>query len=188
MKRVHVIGTTGSGKTTLAANIAHRLNIPHVELDSLHWEPGWQEAPLNVFSQRVIHALEGDTWTVDGNYSKVRNIVWARADTIIWLDYSLAVILWQLFKRTFKRVFTQEELWNGNKERFGDQFFNRNSLFLWALKTYKRRRREYPQLLNLPEFSHLVVIHHKSPAITRSWLSELSTLDNNYLSGNQKTD
>jgi len=178
MKRIHVIGTTGSGKTTLAANIANRLNIPHVELDALHWEPGWQPAQPDVFRWRVAKALEGNTWTVDGNYSKVRDIVWARADTIIWLDYSLAVIFWQLTKRTFTRVFTQEELWQGNKERFTDQFLNKNSLFLWALKTYKRRRQEYPQLLTLPEFSHFMVIRHKSPTITKTWLAQLTVTAN----------
>ncbi|MFU8771421.1 MAG: hypothetical protein ACNA8H_03265, partial [Anaerolineales bacterium] len=188
MKRIHVIGTSGSGKTTLAANIAHRLNIPHIELDVLHWEPGWQPAPLDDFRLRVSRALEGDSWTVDGNYSKVRDIIWARADTIVWLDYPLSVILWQLFKRTYKRVISQEALWSGNTETWQDQLLSRDSILLWAIKTYKRRRREYPQLLNLPEFSHLNMIHHKTPAATRAWLVQFSQFDDTPLSAQKKQE
>jgi adenylate kinase family enzyme len=176
MRRIHVIGTSGSGKTTLAANIAHRLKIPHIELDSLHWEADWQSAPLDVFRRRVSRALEGDSWTIDGNYSKVRDIVWARADTIVWLDYPLGVILWQLFKRTAKRVLTQEELWGGNTETWQDQLLSKNSILLWAVKTYKRRRKEYPHLLSLPDYSHLKLIQLESQAATRTWLLQLSNI------------
>lgn len=174
MRRIHVVGATGSGKTTLAKEIARTLNIPHIELDSLHWEPGWVEAPKEVFRERVSSSLEGDAWVVDGNYSKARDIVWARADSVVWLDYSLGVILFRLFKRTLRRIFTREELWNGNRETLLDQFLSRNSLFLWALKTYQRRRKEYPQLFSQPQYGHLTVIHLPSLAATQSWLEKLA--------------
>jgi adenylate kinase family enzyme len=177
MRRIHVIGTTGSGKTTLAANIANRLNIPHIELDALHWEADWQSAPLDVFRRRVTRALEGDSWTIDGNYSKVRDIVWARAGTIVWLDFPLGIILWQLLKRTAKRVLTQEELWGGNTETWQDQLLSKNSILFWAIKTYKRRRREYPHLLSLPEYSHLNLTHLTSPAAASKWLQRLSKIE-----------
>ncbi|MEW5719873.1 MAG: AAA family ATPase, partial [Chloroflexota bacterium] len=73
-KRVAVVGTTGSGKTTLARELAHRLGYPHVELDALHWEPNWGEAPRDVFRARVDAALRGDCWVIDGNYGKARDI------------------------------------------------------------------------------------------------------------------
>jgi len=85
-QRVAVIGTTGSGKTTLARHIAKRRGIPHIELDALHWEANWTETPLTVFRARVSEAVAPPAWITDGNYSKVRDIVWGRADTIIWLS------------------------------------------------------------------------------------------------------
>jgi adenylate kinase family enzyme len=172
-QRIAVVGTTGSGKTTMARRIAQRLAIKHVELDALHWGPNWTPAPTERFREHTAQALNGDTWVVDGNYSKVRDIVWSRADTIVWLDYPLLVILGRLVSRTLRRVITREELWQGNHEHFAAQFASRDSLFLWALRTYPRRRREYPALLQRPEHAHLAVVHLRSPRDARDWLAGL---------------
>ena len=175
LRRIAVIGTTGSGKTTMAQRLSQRLGLPHVELDALHWGPNWTEAPVEVFRQRTAEALSGDAWAVDGNYRDVRDIVWGRADTVVWLDYSLWVIMARLLWRTLRRIVTREELWGGNREHFRAQFLSRDSLFLWALQTYWRRRREFPILLNQPEQAHLAVVHLRSPRATRAWLAGLVT-------------
>jgi adenylate kinase family enzyme len=173
-RRISVIGTTGSGKTTLARQLAEKLDLRHIELDSLHWEPNWTEPPINVFRDRVSHALSVDRWVIDGNYSKVRDIIWRQADTVVWLDYPLPLTMRRLFKRTIQRVVTREELWNGNRESWRDQFFSKNSLFLWALNSYFRRRKETPDLLSRPENAHLQVIRLYSPAATRRWFESLT--------------
>ena len=174
-QRVHVVGTTGSGKTTVAAALSACLNLKHVELDAHHWQPNWSEPLLPAFRQKVKDALSGDSWVVDGNYGKVRDLIWPRADTIVWLDYPLLVILWQLTRRTFARIFFRQELWSGNRESLRTALFSRDSLFLWALKTYRRRRRDYPQLLALPEYAHLTAIQLASPRQAKRWLSSLPT-------------
>jgi adenylate kinase family enzyme len=172
-RRIAVVGTTGSGKTTMARRIAQRLAINHVELDALHWGPDWTPAPIERFREHTAQALNGDDWVVDGNYGKVRDIVWSRADTVVWLDYPLLVILRRLAWQTLRRVFTREELWQGNRERFVAQFASRDSLFLWALRTYSRRRREYPAILQRPEYVRLTVVHLRSPRDARDWLTSL---------------
>ncbi|MEA3339597.1 MAG: adenylate kinase [Chloroflexota bacterium] len=172
-QRISVIGTSGSGKTTTASQIAHRLGIPHVELDALHWEANWTPSPLDIFRERVSQALGGDAWAVDGNYSKVRDIVWGRADTVVWLDYWLPVIVRRLVWRTLRRSLTREELWGGNRESIYRAFFTRDSILLWALQTYWRRKKEYPALLNQSEYARLAVIHLRSPRAARDWLSNL---------------
>lgn len=171
--RIVVVGTTGSGKTTLARALAERLGRPHVELDALHWEPNWQMAPVDVFRERVVEALNRPEWIVDGNYGKVRDLVWARADTVVWLDYPLRVVLPRLLRRTATRVITREELWNGNREELRHAL-SRDSIILWALKTYRRRQREYPELFRQPEHAHLCVIRHRSPRDTERWLERLN--------------
>lgn len=171
--RVSVVGTSGSGKTTFAQKLAERLAVPHIELDALHWLPDWQEAPLDELRDAVEQATAGDAWVVDGNYSKVRDIVWRRANTVIWLDYPLPVILRRLIVRTVRRSVKQEELWNGNRESLGTALFSRDSIVLWALKTYQRRRCEYPVLFAQPEAAHLHVIHLDDPKTADSWLTAL---------------
>ncbi len=177
--RIIVVGSTGSGKTHLAADLARRFTRPHVELDALYWGPDWQEAPIEIFRERVSQALDGATWVADGNYSKARDIVWDRADTLIWLDYPLAVIMKRLSWRTLKRIFTQEALWHGNRETFRRSFFTRQSILWWALTTYRRHRRNYTALLAGSTFDHLTIIHLKSPRETAKWLQSLSHLDSN---------
>ncbi|MBD0263371.1 MAG: AAA family ATPase [Tolypothrix sp. T3-bin4] len=169
-QRICVVGTSGSGKTTLAKQISQLLTIPHVELDYLHWEPNWVEVPNDVFRKRVSQALSGNTWVVDGNYSIVRDIVWERADTIVWLDYSFPVVMSRVLWRTFQRVVKQQEVCNGNRESWKTTF-SRDSIVLWMVQTYDKNRRQYPLLFQKPEYAHLNIVHLRSPASAQNWLS-----------------
>ena len=174
-RRIAVVGTTGSGKTTTAAEIARRLGIPHVELDALNWGPDWTPAPEDTFRQRVAERTGGETWVVDGNYRAVRDIVWGRADAVVWLDLSFPVVIGRLSWRTLRRLISREELWGTNRETWSSQFLSRDSLFLWAIKTHWRHRWEYRDLLALPEHAHLRVVHLRSPRAVRAWLDSLGS-------------
>ncbi|AFZ24366.1 adenylate kinase-like kinase [Cylindrospermum stagnale PCC 7417] len=172
MQRISVVGTSGTGKTTLAKQISQSLAIPHVELDYLHWEPNWVEAPNDVMRERVSQALSGSSWVVDGNYSQVRDIVWGQADTIIWLDYSFTVVMSRVIRRTWHRVVTQQEVCNGNRETWKTTF-SKDSIILWALTSFPRNRRQFPPLFAQPEYSHLRIVHLESPKAAQNWLSSL---------------
>lgn len=169
MQRICVVGTSGSGKTTLAKQLSQRLAIPHVELDMLHWEPNWLEVSDDVMRERVSQALSGETWVVDGNYSQVRDIVWGRADTVVWLDYPFWVVMKQIVWRTLHRVMTQQEVCNGNRETW-KKALSGDSIILWALKTYHKKRKDYPILFQKLEYAHLQVIHLRSPQATQNWV------------------
>ncbi len=168
--RIAVVGTTGSGKTTLAQTLGKRLDLAVIELDSIHWGPNWTPIDLQVFRQQLSLELEQPRWVVDGNYSQLRDLIWSRADTLIWLDYAFPIIFWLLARRTIGRIARREVLWNGNRENFRGLFFSRDSLFLWALKTHSRHRREFPECLQMPEYRHLNLIHLRSLKETQSWL------------------
>ena len=174
-QRVVVIGTTGSGKSTLAEQLARRLDSNFVELDALHWEADWAAASLEEFRQRVENATKAERWIVAGNYSVVRELVWPKAEALIWLDYSLGRIFWQLLRRTLTRWWTQELLWGKNRERLWPhlKLWSQESLFHWLFKTYWRRKRETPELLALPEHQHLKVIRFQHPNDTERWMKKI---------------
>ncbi len=141
MQRVVVIGTTGAGKTTFGKALAKKLEVTFTELDSFYWRADW--TPAADFAVRVKEALQAERWVVDGNYSEVQPFILAHADTVIWLDYSFGTKLWRLFRRTCRRAFTREALWNGNTETVHKAFFSCDSIFLWFFKTHWRQRRRY---------------------------------------------
>lgn len=171
MRRVAVIGASGSGKTTLARALAERLAVPHVELDALHHGPNWTEASSEELRAAVLEALEEGHagWVVDGNYqSKIGDLVVERADTIVWLDLPLALILGRLARRTAGRIIRGTELWNGNRETIRNAVFRRDSLFVWAIRSHGRHRREQPERLARLDAD---VVHLRGPREIARWVA-----------------
>ncbi|MEV4136336.1 shikimate kinase [Dactylosporangium sp. NPDC049742] len=117
-----VVGNSGSGKSTLGKALATRLGVPFVELDAIHHLPGWQPIDVTAFRKQVGELADGDGWVIDGNYSAVRDLVWARADTVIWFDLPRRTVMRQLLWRTLRRGVTRQVLWNGNREHLGNLF------------------------------------------------------------------
>jgi adenylate kinase family enzyme len=177
-KKFVVIGTTGSGKSTMAEQLANKLGLDFIDLDALNWGPNWTPAGDELLRARAEAVTRAPGWVVAGNYSKTRPVTWARAEAIIWLDYSLWVIFCRLWRRTWRRIFFKEDLWNGNREHLWTQLklWSDESLFHWLFKTYWRRKREYPQLFAQPEHSHLTIIHLKTPQEADEWLSNIKTV------------
>ncbi len=118
MKRICIIGTSGSGKTTLGKALAQRLRLPFVDSDSFYWQSGWQPASQAVLQEKIFAATSGQAWVFDGNYLSLRDFVWQRADTIVWLDFSLSVVLSRVCWRNTSRIIRREQLWNGNRENW----------------------------------------------------------------------
>jgi adenylate kinase family enzyme len=164
--KIAVVGTSGSGKTTVARRLAKHHGVPHVELDALNWGPNWSGASAEEFRARVNEALSSPGWVADGSYhGKIGDSVLDRADFVVWLDLPFATIARRIWTRTLRRIRTREELWGGNRETWRDAFFSRESLFVWILKTHRSRRRRYLKRLGRYDFVHL-----RSQREVEAWL------------------
>ena len=168
MKRFAILSSaSGSGKTTLGRELARRLDVPFHELDALHHGPGWTEATAEELRARVEPLLAGEGWVVDGAYrGKLGDLVLESADVVVWLDLPRRVWLPRLLRRTAGRVVRREELWNGNRESVRNVLFSRDSLVLYALRNYPRRRRRYPSELASFEVQRL-----RTPKEVEQWLA-----------------
>jgi adenylate kinase family enzyme len=175
VRRISVVGTSGSGKSRLARELAGVLAVPFVELDAIFHQPGWVPLPADEFTARVSAATAGDGWVVDGNYSKVvRPVVWRRADTVIWFDLPRATVMRQLILRTIGRIAGKAELWNGNRERWRN-FFSLNpeqSVIAWAWTTHARNRQRYREAVADLAYAHLRFIRVASRAGARRLVAE----------------
>jgi adenylate kinase family enzyme len=169
--RVLVVGTSGAGKTALAARLARRLGGPHIELDEFKHGPNWTERSAEEMRTRTAAAIAGvDVWVVDGNYTEVRDVVWPRATTLVWLDYPRHLVMRRVVRRSIARAVTRRELWNGNRSdwrRWGDP----DHPIRWAWRTHRAKREEYERLSALPEWSNLEVMRLRRPREAKSLLS-----------------
>ena len=146
LSRVVVVGTSAAGKTTFARQLSSILNSPHVELDALFWEANWTQATDEVFRERVKVATRGDRWVVDGNYRRqVSGLFLPRATAVVWLNLGFRTVFSRAMGRTFRRLWTREELWAGNREGLRN-LLDPEGIPLWVIRTFHRRRRAYAKL------------------------------------------
>jgi len=173
---VRVIGDSGAGKTTFAAQAADRLGLPHVELDEVFWSSGWRNRPVPEALRLLSDLLDGpgaDGWVVDGNWRQANDLL-DGADVIVWLDFSRAVVMRRVIWRTVSRGITRRPLWHGNRERLSN-IFRRDpdrNIIVWAWQSHAKYRRRYgdwaaadPRVLRLA-----------TPSQARRWLRALATL------------
>lgn len=157
--RIAVVGTSGSGKSTFARRLAELAGAPHIELDAINWQADWRD--LNThdpeeFRRRVAEAVAQERWVSDGNYSKVRDLVLARATHLVWLDYSRPLTIRRVVWRSFRRALSGEELWpgTGNREEFR-RWADREHPIRWAWDTYQDRRAAYAAMFEDASTAHL---------------------------------
>jgi adenylate kinase family enzyme len=172
VRRVSVIGTSGSGKSTLAAALARAMGAPWLELDSVYHQAGWKPLPDEEFRQRVLAAAAGESWVIDGGYGVVRELVWGRADTVVWLDLPKRTVMRRIVGRTLRRVARRAELWNGNRERWRNLFTwdPQESVISWAWHKHGQHRERYAAAMADPANSHLTFVRLTSPAAVRRFV------------------
>lgn len=168
--RIAVIGTSCSGKSTLAQTLAKAAGIPYIEQDALFWNPGWTQVSQQEFASKMRIEISQSQWTVCGNHSHFQEHIFQRATHILWLNYLFPVIFFRALKRTFRRVFLKETCCNGNRESFAHAFLSTNSILWWIIKTYRKRIIHYTKLKNSAQVAHAEFLELRSPKEADNWL------------------
>ncbi|WP_087025089.1 AAA family ATPase [Thaumasiovibrio subtropicus] len=175
MKRINVIGTSGSGKSTFSRKLSQAMGCKYIEMDELFWQPNWKTSSDSVFFKKLENAIDADSWVLDGNYNRTNSIKWSKADTIVWIDYSFTRTFYQALMRAIKRIAAGQELWpnTGNKETFLKTFFHRDSIILWTLKNYRKNKLRYSAIAYLQHKPNLRVIRLCSPKEVNAFFNYL---------------
>jgi adenylate kinase family enzyme len=162
-RRILVVGVSGNGKTALSRRLGARLGLPVTELDALNHQPGGTEASEEDFRRDVEAAMSSsDGWVLDGLYEwKIGNLILRHADTLVWLDQPLPLVLRRLVKRAVKDIVTRRDLFNGNRQTWRFAFFMRDSLVSYAVKQHFEYRRNWP--VGLGHHPNLQIVRLRSP-------------------------
>ncbi|QAY62421.1 hypothetical protein ET495_03160 [Xylanimonas allomyrinae] len=177
MRRVSVVGAAGAGKTTLSARLATALGSRHVELDAFFWGPDWTPRPPEAFERDAERALGGETWVVDGNYAGFQPQVWARADTVVWVDPPRAVVLRQVVARTLRQAAGRRELWpgTGNRQRLTWLWpAHERSILRWTWRQLGELPQRYAAAMGDPQNAHLTFHRLRTRRDIERFLAEAS--------------
>jgi len=176
--KINVVGTTASGKSTFARKLANAINVPFIEMDAVYWGPNWYEPPDAAFFKELGTALSSSSWVLDGNYSRTTHIKWREVDTVIWLDYSFPITIYQSLSRAIKRACYKTEIWpnTGNYETFGG-IFSKNSIVWWCIRNYSKNRIRYKRIMCNPKYAHIEFVHLRSPRDAKEYILSLATAE-----------
>lgn len=123
MRRVLVLGSSGSGKSTFARRLGERTGLPVTHIDQLFWSPGWVQVETGVYHARLADVVAQERWIIDGNNSSALDWRLPRADAVILFDRSRIACIGRVIKRvlaSYGRV--RDDMAAGCPERFDFQF------------------------------------------------------------------
>lgn len=161
------MGSSASGKSTLARTLSKQLNIEVYHIDRMFWKSGWVSIGADALKEELEKVTALDEWIIDGNYSKTLDVRLPRATHIIYLERSTIGNLFRAFKRRMMyRNQSRPDIAEGCPEKIDLEFI------MWIL-TFKRRNKD---LLNeLKMIDHFLLVKKpKNVTNILEWLKEKS--------------
>ncbi|KAI8891672.1 hypothetical protein BC833DRAFT_626595 [Globomyces pollinis-pini] len=181
--KIRIIGCSGTGKTTLAANIGDRGGIRHFELDSLVWLEDWKmrdnEETLQILSQKIA---DNSSWVMCGGYSFTDKLLLKECNILIYLNYPFYLTFWRLLRRTLSRCWNKTPLWGkqGTSETFYQTFCTKDSMLwifctlYWFAETKFQKKIDYWNSVHEQDGHNAIQLTFTHPDETAQWLNSLS--------------
>jgi adenylate kinase family enzyme len=174
VQRIVVAGNSGAGKSTLARRVADVIGVPYVEMDSLFHGPGLTRRPT--FEADVDAFTAEAAWVTDSiGYADVIDLLWDRADTLVWLDYPRWLCEARVIRRSLARGLLRRRLWNGNRESLWRMATDPEHPVRWGWAHHDSKRRQVLTRQADPRWERLTVIHLPTPGDAERWLRDLAS-------------
>lgn len=170
LNKIVVAGGSGAGKTTLCRQISARLDIPHIEIDSLYHGPEWTPRPE--FAADVDRITSGPEWVIEYNYRSVKPLLTDRMDMMVWLNHPRRTVMRRVVARTLSRRLRRQELWNGNLEPPLWTFLtDHDHIVRWSWRVYGKYQAAIPALLAAPGGERLTIVRLVGQREVDAWLA-----------------
>ena len=180
LNRVVVIGSSGSGKTTVARRLAGILAFPHLEMDSVFHRYGLAHEAHDDFIPTLDAFSSGERWVIDGNYTShgARDVVWPRADTVVWLDPPRRVTISRVVRRTLRRTLLRQELWPGVYEPISNLYSldPYQNIIVWSWTRHAHVREKYEEAMGDGTWDHATVHRLRSRSEVDAFLDSVALL------------
>ncbi|OKJ25183.1 adenylate kinase [Streptomyces sp. CB01580] len=142
MRKVALFGSPATGKSTLAKELSSRTGLPHTDLDDLLFTSDGTLNP-DEFRLQAADVTSGAAWFVEGNFSKLADVVWHRADVLVWLDFPLPLVVYRIVRRSLRQLTGREDSAQARRLTWRKAFFARRSLLRTAVRKYRHNRPRY---------------------------------------------
>nr|WP_174506690.1 adenylate kinase [Acinetobacter sp. Marseille-Q1620] len=176
MRRMNVVGTSASGKTTFSRVLAKKLGLNYIELDDLFWLDDWKETPDTEFFKKIQVEIENSSngYVIDGNYTRTTYMTWKEIDAVIWLDLPFSINLLQSIKRSVVRALSKKKIWeNSNNTENLSRIFSQKSIIWWMIKTHRKNRKKNLARMKDPQYSHITFIRLSSRQQIQQFLDRI---------------
>jgi adenylate kinase family enzyme len=161
-------GISGAGKTTFARELCRRTGLPYFEMDGFFHGPDWVRVPTAV--DDVAAVVAQDAWVFDSHgYAEVRDLMWSRVDTVVWLDFARHVVTGRVTRRSVARAWDQEPMFNGNTENWR-MWIEPDHPIQWSVRAYNARREDMRTRFAAPTTAHVRKVHLRTPRAAQRWL------------------
>lgn len=113
-----------------------------------------------------------DGWIVEGNFSKLADVVWHRADTLVWLDFPLPLIVYRIVRRSLRQLAGRDDSAQARRLTWSTAFFSRRSLLRTAIRKYRTNRPRYARQVSETADLGVEIVRLRSPRDVQRWKKE----------------